>query len=372
MKYSRCSFKRCIGASRKLPGLNDRKLININQYASTYDHSTPGLWRGPMCLLKLNRLYLLLLLIFLASCNAPEKGASFEGVAMTIPYKVLIPQKLNSEQKKSIQEEIHAIFHKIDAIYNNWNKDSEISRLNNLPANKRVPISQELFFFLQKVYELVYQTDSLFDPTISPLYSLWKRNLLAKELPSPEEIERVSLCCGWDKIHHEKGLFWKEHENASFDFCGCVKGYCVDLLTERLQALGFEDGLVEWGGEIRAFGNHSTSRPWRVGISPISFSHALQPISLENEAIATSGDTWSFWEVDNTTYSHIIHPHTKAPMRVSERSIASVTVVAKSCMQADAFATALMLFQTPEEATLFGSELKKRFPEIQFWIQTRS
>lgn len=230
----------------------------------------------------------------------------------------------------SIQRIIDTTFNEIDQVYNNWNPTSEISRLNALPAHIRCELSPQLTSFLKRIEKIVFITEELFDPTVAPI----KKSLLEGAITSHSQI-------GWDKIHLEENTFWKE-EGVALDLGGVAKGYAVDLLLERLQEEGYSNLFVEWGGEIRVAGNHPEGRPWKIAIL------GGETLNLHNEAIATSGSYHQSWEINGKTYTHIIDPKKREPL--SNNSITSASVVAKSCMEADAFATALMLFSSQEEA----------------------
>ena len=60
-------------------------------------------------------------------------------------------------------------------------------------------------------------------------------------------------------------------------------------------------------------------------------------VALDRGGMATSGDYRNYYESDGQRFSHTIDPVTGKP--VSHR-LASVTVIARSAMQADAWATA--------------------------------
>ena len=100
--------------------------------------------------------------------------------------------------------------------------------------------------------------------------------------------------------------------------------------------------LTEVGGELRARGHNPRGDPWQVAVeSPLAGVRAIQRIvALEDVGMATSGNYRNYFERDGVRYSHIIDPRSAAP--VSHR-LASVTVLASSCMRADALATALMV-----------------------------
>ena len=295
---------------------------------------------------------------------------------MTMNYKIIIENQL--ENKASVQEVILKTFDEIDAIYNKWNSNSEISALNRLEKKTIVPISKELEFFLTETKKLVFLSNGLFDPTIEPLQKLWKEHLKINTVPSEIEIEAKMQVVGFDKIHFENGLFYKDFDETSLDLGAIAKGYTVDLLASRLNDLGYENTFIEWGGEIKATGKHPENRPWHIFISRFQNTNsedAIAHIDLEDEAIATSGDYLQNWTVGKDqakkTYFHIIHPKTGYLAEIKENSIASTSVIAKSCLVADALATTLMLFDDTDEATKWIESVKEHYDGIKVWIVTR-
>ena len=308
---------------------------------------------------------MIFLLLFIFFLN--QKAVTiFEGAAMTVPYRISIGKNLTSIEKMDVHSILEATLQEIDNSLNNWNPQSEVSLLANLKFLETKKISPFLDHFLTRVDALVEISNFFFDPTISTLYQCWK-----KCLPSQQQILSLTQAVGWEKVHHQKGIFWKDHSDLCLDFCGIAKGYAVDLIAERLKGAGYSDFLVDWGGEMKASGKHPKGRAWTVAIAPVSFDQKRLLVPLEDMAIATSGDTFQHWKYEGKIYSHLINPKTSYPIEVREDSIASVTVVAKECLVADALASLLMLFPTKEEAKAVGNTLKKKFPELQFWIQTR-
>lgn len=231
-----------------------------------------------------------------------------------------------------VQSIIADVFSEIDAVYNNWNPHSEISNLNRLAAGEKQLLSPQLAAFLRRIDRLVEFTEGRFDPTVAPI----KENLLKGSLQTAAD------GVGWDKIHLEGELFWKEHDQTALDLGGAAKGYAVDLILERLQKAGFLNLFVEWGGEIRVAGSHPERRPWKIAIL------GGDTLELHEEAIATSGSYLQNWTIEETRYTHIIDPKTKCPL--SNSTITSASVAYQTCCEADAIATALMLFPSQEEA----------------------
>jgi thiamine biosynthesis lipoprotein len=123
------------------------------------------------------------------------------------------------------------------------------------------------------------------------------------------------------------------------DLSAVAKGYAVDLVADLLEMLALPDYLVEVGGEMRLGGSNSQGKPWRIAVEQPSVIPQVQRIiELGDVAMATSGDYRNYFEVDGVRYSHTIDPRTGRPIT---HSLASVTVLAPTCAEADAWATAL-------------------------------
>lgn len=266
---------------------------------------------------------------------------------MTIPYRITVGESLSAKQKKEIDDIVSKVFEKTHCIFNNWNPHSEISKLNQAKVGEKIILSEELkelLMLAQKVYTL---SQGRFDPTVGKLSHAWKTgNLSAANYP-----------IGMDKLKIVENTIWKEEE-IDLDLGGIAKGHTVDLLVEALTKAGYNSLYVEWGGEIRTYGLHPEGRKWTIGIKGVG------AVELDTSAIATSGNYEQMWMIENECYTHIIDPKTKKPLKVTSESIASATVVASSCALADAIATALMLFETPEEAVAWAGTL----PDVKVWV----
>lgn len=300
---------------------------------------------------------------------------------MTIEYRILIGDALSPGDKNSISRIIRETFDEVNRIYNKWNPDSELSRLNRLKAGIKIQLSQELEQLLVLTDKIVELTDGRFDPTIEPLQALWKEYLEQNKTPSVREIQSIAHVIGWNKIHFINHFFYKDADETSLDLGGIAKGYCVDLLVTRLNAAGFGNVFVEWGGEIRASGEHPDKRPWNIFISHLGNTNpeeAIAILSLRDEAIATSGDYLQNWtikgegnEAEEISFFHIIDPAALQPCIATPYSIASASVLASSCAFADGLATAAMMFPNIQQAQAWAERIKKQFPELSFWIVSR-
>lgn len=318
----------------------------------------------------------ILLLLVLISCTSSSDKPStthFSGNAMTIDYRITIGSALSLEEQTKVRTIIRQTFNEVNDIYNKWNPNSELSKLNSLKAHQIAPLSPQLEYCLLLAQEIVALSKGRFDPTVEPLQNLWKQKLQRNTTPSSEEIALVTPALGWDKIHFGQGQFSKDHDSTSIDLSAIAKGLCVDFLVERLLAAKYPDLFVEWGGEVRASGQHPSKRPWHLFISRFEDrnpDNAIAHLDLQDQAIATSGDYLQQWTVDGITYFHIFDLQTGFPLISKDDNIASASVVARTCAFADGLATTAMLL-SPEEAQIWAEEIEAQFPGVHFLLTTK-
>ena len=148
---------------------------------------------------------------------------------------------------------------------------------------------------------------------------------------------------GSDRLEiSEDGRRVRRQADVSIDVDAIAPGYAADVIASWLSARGLPDHLVDIGGELRADGRRPDGSEWRVGIErPMVERGNLEGVVVvSNCALATSGDYRAFVEIGGKRYSHTIDPATGRPV---DHDLASVTVIAPSGLEADGYATTLMV-----------------------------
>jgi thiamine biosynthesis lipoprotein len=126
------------------------------------------------------------------------------------------------------------------------------------------------------------------------------------------------------------------HPGVRIDLGGIAKGYAVDCAVQALQAHGVCSGLVNAGGDLRAFG----PVPYAVSIrKPDDPSRLMFQAKVRDEALASSGPRFDPMQSRATCQSAVIDP---AGVIVPSE-MAGATVRAASCMIADALTKVAML-----------------------------
>ncbi len=257
---------------------------------------------------------------------------------MGTSFSITIADRLRPAELRVVKAAVDARLIEINAQMSTWDADSEISDFNRFKACDPFPVSPEFAAVVQRAVEIAAATRGAFDPTVKPLVDHWGFGPDA----DPEPVAELLKAVGWEKVRVENNALLKTNPDVQLDLAAIAKGYGVDAVADVIASSGFTHFLVEIGGEIRVSGLNPKGRRWRIGIeNPQADGYVFQTMELANGAMATSGDYRNFRvREDGTRYSHIIDPATGMP---AETDVASVSVLADSCMDADAIATALFV-----------------------------
>ncbi len=247
---------------------------------------------------------------------------------------------------------VDASLARVDGLMSTWKPDSELSRLNRHASGEPFPLSDETFEVLALALAVAERTGGAFDPTVRPLVAAWGFGAGARapgQGPDAAELAalRGRVGPGLIELDEATRTIRKRRPDVECDLSAIAKGFAVDEVAHALVALGWQAFLVEVGGEVAVRGERPAGGPWQVGIErPDAAGRELHArIALVDAALATSGDYRSFYEQDGRRLAHIIDPRSGRPV---EHGLASVSVVHRRAVLADAWATALGVLG-PEE-----------------------
>lgn len=265
-------------------------------------------------------------------------------------YEVQLATPIDTALRDALSELIDVELAAINRAMSTYDSRSELSEFNRRQDIGWVPASVGLLEVLDSASQISTSTHGAFDVTVGPLVDLWGFGPQYRQRRVPEDaaIERIRKSVSYQYVQTDRsaGAIRKTVSDTQVDLNAIAKGYGVDRLAMILDRAGIDDYLVEIGGEFRAKGDAPTGRAWQIGIAkPVYGERGQQElpgrtVALENRAIATSGTTIDFFEQAGQHYSHSIDPRTGRPVAHSPMS---VSVVADTTMEADAWATALVI-----------------------------
>jgi thiamine biosynthesis lipoprotein len=255
-----------------------------------------------------------------------------------------------------------AEFDRADAMMSIHRADTELARINTNAATNPVFVSPGLFAVLQLAQDISTQTDGAFDITIRPLADLWGFIWKQHRLPTSEELARALPLVNFQNIQlnpAESAVRFLE-PGVSIDLGGIGKGVAVDWAIEKLRSLGVTNAMVKAGGDLRVSGAPPGQAHWTVQLEDPNKEGRRVHIPLRDAALSTSGNYENFFEVNGRRYSHILDPRTGLPVE----GIAACTVIAPSCAESDAWATALFVHGVARSLAEFGPRFAIRFTTI--------
>lgn len=238
---------------------------------------------------------------------------------------------------------LQAAVAEVDAQMSTWNPDSDLMRINAAPMGTWVPVPVQLLQVLALARDIEHVSGGAFDIGVGDAVLAWgfgPEPAQASEIQAAAQASRagaaarLQVCFATGQVRKSAPI--------TLDLNAIAKGYGVDRLAETLSAFGISDWLVGIDGDMRAQGLRADGRAWIVAIeTPDPTGRAAHSVlALQDAAVATSGDYRHWVDLSGHRLSHTMDPKLGRPLVTSP---ASVTVVAGSCAQADAWATALMV-----------------------------
>lgn len=215
------------------------------------------------------------------------------------------------------------------------------SLLSRLNRNETDSVDRHIAFNLRLADSIGSLSDGRYDVTVKPLVEAW--GFAGKERTEHPNVDSILEFVGREKVRVENGRLVKDDPRVQLDFNSIAKGYTVDLLAALVEKYGAENYIVDIGGEVRCRGVNRQGNPWRIGIETpfdgnMSNGEYLQKrVRLHDGGLATSGNYRRFYlDKEGNKVAHTIDPRTG---RSAVSRLLSVTVVAPTCAEADAFGT---------------------------------
>ena len=251
----------------------------------------------------------------------------------------------SSISKQTLQRMIPLALARVVMQMSPWEREADIVRFNALPLDQWQTLPPELDRVMDSAIRIAQESDGAYDPTMGALVDLWGFGPSGprQTAPSADDIAVHHRACGWRQLEHDAASHrMRRHGNGPVDLCGIAKGFAVDLVMDTLREHGIHHALVEIGGELRGHGVKPDGSPWWVEIDRptlIETETAPMLVALHDLAIATSGCERGFAN-GAQHFSHTLNPRTGWPIA---NGMITATVLHRSCMEADAYATALMV-----------------------------
>ena len=275
---------------------------------------------------------------------APCQRTTLHGPTMGTRWSVSIDAD-NTMDLAALHQDLAAAVEQVDEQMSPWKPDSDLMRLNRAPVDAWVDLPTEILEVLDCALDVRRLSAGAFDPCVGALVDAWGFGAV-RDAPDAQAIRAARQSTplaahGYLELDKPSGRA-RKRAPLQLDLCGIAKGYAVDRMAHVLQQHGVQHALAALDGELRAKGGQANGVPWAVALEgPEAGRRAVHGvIELEDLAVATSGDYRRYLEVGGARLAHTMDSRRCAPVN---NAVASVTVLARSCMHADAWATALLV-----------------------------
>jgi thiamine biosynthesis lipoprotein len=237
---------------------------------------------------------------------------------------------------------------RVEEKFSRYREESVVGRLNRA-GGRPAAVDEETARLLDYAAACWEESDGLFDVTTGALRRVWKFDGSGR-IPSKDAVREALRDVGWRRVAWN-GTTLTMPAGMEIDFGGIGKEYAVDRAAALLMERGDTPVLVNFGGDLFASGPRRGDRPWIVGVDDPerTGAAALYRVDLRSGGLATTGDARRFVVHGGKRLGHILDPRTGWPV---EDPPASVTVLARSCLEAGTLSTLAYLHGRGAEAFL--------------------
>ena len=233
---------------------------------------------------------------------------------------------------KDAQAALSAMQEALRELEQTWSANDEASFLSALNRGA-VEADEAQQALLDRVLALRDRTGGAFDPKLGGLVQAWGFPTDEYRVPDQQELSQAK----------DAGLW---------DLGAAVKGYAGQQLADLLAQYDVDRAILNLGGNVQTYGEKPDGEPWRVAVqNPDLSDDHLGVLSVYGTmAVVTSGDYQRYFELDGKRYHHILDPETGYP---AETGLASVTVICRDGLTADALSTALFVMGLEDAVTFW-------------------
>ena len=205
---------------------------------------------------------------------------------------------------------------------------------------------------MAQALELCRRTGGALDISVYPIVQAWGFTTGSYQVPDEETIQSLLPLVDYTQIQYDAATgVVTLPEGMEIDLGSVAKGYAGQLAAQMLREHGVQSALLNLGGNVQTVGAKPDGSPWQIGIKDPQGEDAMMVLSVEDQAVVTSGGYERYFEQDGQTYWHIMDPSTGHP---ADSGLISVTIVGDEGVVCDGLSTALFVMGLEKAADLWA------------------
>ena len=284
-------------------------------------------------------------LLFLTGCSAESSPEPVQGTFFAMDTVM----DFTIYGESGLIDQSESLIASLESLVSVTDTGSELYAINQTGSGTLTGKASSL---MEQALEICRRTDGALDLSIYPIVRAWGFTTGSYQVPDEAEIQALLPLVDYRKIQHDAADGDVTlPEGMKIDLGSVAKGYAGQLVAQMLREHGVQSALLNLGGNVQTVGAKPDGSPWQIGIKDPQGEDAMMVLSVEDQAVVTSGGYERYFEQDGQTYWHIMDPSTGHP---ADSGLISVTIVGDEGVVCDGLSTALFVMGLEKAADLWA------------------
>ena len=286
-------------------------------------------------------------LLFLTGCSAESSPEPVQGTFFAMDTMM----DFTIYGESGLIDQSESLIASLESLVSVTDTGSELYAINQTGSGTLTGKASSL---MEQALEICRRTDGALDSSIYPIVRAWGFTTGSYQVPDEAEIQALLPLVDYRKIQYDAAtgtVTVTLPEGMEIDLGSVAKGYAGQLAAQMLREHGVQSALLNLGGNVQTVGTKPDGSPWQIGIKDPQGEDAMMVLSVEDQAVVTSGGYERYFEQDGQTYWHIMDPSTGHP---ADSGLISVTIVGDEGVVCDGLSTALFVMGLEKAADLWA------------------
>ena len=284
-------------------------------------------------------------LLFLTGCSAESSPEPVQGTFFAMDTVM----DFTIYGESGLIDQSESLITSLESLVSVTDTGSELYAINQTGSGTLTGKASSL---MEQALEICRRTDGALDLSIYPIVRAWGFTTGSYQVPDEAEIQALLPLVDYRKIQYDAATGTVTlPEGMEIDLGSVAKGYAGQLAAQMLREHGVQSALLNLGGNVQTVGTKPDGSPWQIGIKDPQGEDAMMVLSVEDQAVVTSGGYERYFEQDGQTYWHIMDPSTGHP---ADSGLISVTIVGDEGVVCDGLSTALFVMGLEKAADLWA------------------
>ena len=284
-------------------------------------------------------------LLFLTGCSAESSPEPVQGTFFAMDTVM----DFTIYGESGLIDQSESLIASLESLVSVTDTGSELYAINQTGSGTLTGKASSL---MEQALEICRRTDGALDLSIYPIVRAWGFTTGSYQVPDEAEIQALLPLVDYRKIQYDAADGDVTLPvGMKIDLGSVAKGYAGQLVAQMLREHGVQSTLLNLGGNVQTVGAKPDGSPWQIGIKDPQGEDAMMVLSVEDQAVVTSGGYERYFEQDGQTYWHIMDPSTGHP---ADSGLISVTIVGDEGVVCDGLSTALFVMGLEKAADLWA------------------